>query len=171
MMMPRPCPSSSRLMKTLCNSHKFFTMEKCPVSDKFQVKVFINLELEGKGRGIFMGVTHLLLLGPFYFIQTNFLYFFAHDCKISNQITAKSRCIVTSLLAPTHPHENDQFSLYKVIKKRINNLQCSVCLIIYSSTHFASIFHKLLISTIYVQSLNSCSNKYYQQSSQQDNCS
>ena len=27
-----------------------------------------------------MGVTRLLLLGPFYSIQTNFLYFFAHDC-------------------------------------------------------------------------------------------
>ena len=27
-----------------------------------------------------MGVTRLLLLGPFYYIQTNFLYFFAHDC-------------------------------------------------------------------------------------------
>ena len=28
-----------------------------------------------------MGMTRLLLLGPFYNIQTNFLYFFAHDCK------------------------------------------------------------------------------------------
>ena len=28
-----------------------------------------------------MGVTRLLLLGSFYYIQTNFLYFFAHDCK------------------------------------------------------------------------------------------
>ena len=28
-----------------------------------------------------MGVTRLLLLGPFYSIQTNYLYFFAHDCK------------------------------------------------------------------------------------------
>ena len=27
-----------------------------------------------------VGVTRLLLLGPFYSIQTNFLYFFAHDC-------------------------------------------------------------------------------------------
>ena len=42
--------------------------------------VFSNLELEGQGHGIIMGVTHLLLLGPFYTIQTNFLYFFAHDC-------------------------------------------------------------------------------------------
>ena len=28
-----------------------------------------------------MGVTRLLLLWPFYTIQTNFMYFFAHDCK------------------------------------------------------------------------------------------
>ena len=27
-----------------------------------------------------MGMTRLLLLGPFYTIQTNFMYFFAHDC-------------------------------------------------------------------------------------------
>ena len=33
-------------------------------------EVFINLELEGRGRGIIMGVLHLLLLGPFYTIQT-----------------------------------------------------------------------------------------------------
>ena len=46
-------------------------------------KVFSNLELEGQGRGIIMGVTRLLLLGPFYYIQTNFLYFFAHDCNSS----------------------------------------------------------------------------------------
>ena len=26
-------------------------------------------------------MTHLLLLGPFYSIQTKFLYFFAHDCS------------------------------------------------------------------------------------------
>ena len=45
-------------------------------------KVFSNLELEGQGRGIIMGVTRLLLLEPFYYIQTNFLYFFAHDCSV-----------------------------------------------------------------------------------------
>ena len=33
-------------------------------------KVFINLEPEGQGHGIVMGVTRLLLLGPFYTIQT-----------------------------------------------------------------------------------------------------
>ena len=36
---------------------------------------------EGQWRGIIMGVTRLLLLGPFYTIQTNFMYFFAQDCK------------------------------------------------------------------------------------------
>ena len=45
------------------------------------IKVFSNLEPEGQGRGIIMGVTHLLLLGSFYNIKTNFMYFFAHDCK------------------------------------------------------------------------------------------
>ena len=33
-------------------------------------KVFSNLELEGQGRGIIIEVTHLLLIGPFYTIQT-----------------------------------------------------------------------------------------------------
>ena len=33
-------------------------------------KVFSNLELEGQGHGIIMWVTRLLLLGPFYTIQT-----------------------------------------------------------------------------------------------------
>ena len=33
-------------------------------------KVLSNLEPEGQGRGIIMGVTRLLLLGPFYTIQT-----------------------------------------------------------------------------------------------------
>ena len=56
-------------------------------------KVFSNLELEGQGHGIIMEVTRLLLLGPFYTIQTNFMYFFAHDCtasqKVISSITAK----------------------------------------------------------------------------------
>ena len=42
-------------------------------------KVFSNLELERQGHGIIMGVTCILLLGPFYTIQTKFMYFFAHD--------------------------------------------------------------------------------------------
>ena len=51
-------------------------------------KVFINLELYGQGRGIIMGVTRLLLLGPFYYIQTNFLYFFAHNSKCRMKLTS-----------------------------------------------------------------------------------
>ena len=43
-------------------------------------KIFSKLEPEGQGDGIIMGVTRLLLCGPFYYIQKNFLYFFAHDC-------------------------------------------------------------------------------------------
>ena len=40
-----------------------------------------NLELEGQGRGIIMGVTRLLLLELFYTIQSKFMYYFAHDCR------------------------------------------------------------------------------------------
>ena len=39
-------------------------------------KVFSNLEPEGQGGGIIMGVTRLLLLGPFYYIQTKFSILF-----------------------------------------------------------------------------------------------
>ena len=45
-------------------------------------KVFSNLEPEGQGRGIIIGVTCLLPLGPFYTIKSNFMYFFAHDCTL-----------------------------------------------------------------------------------------
>ena len=43
-------------------------------------KVFSNLEPEGQGRGIIKGGTRLFLLGPFYTIHINFMYYFAHDC-------------------------------------------------------------------------------------------
>ena len=39
-------------------------------------KVFSNLEPEGQGDGIVMGVTRPLLLGPFYYIQTEFSILF-----------------------------------------------------------------------------------------------
>ena len=45
-------------------------------------KVFSNLEPEGQGYVIIKGVTSLLLLWPFYTIQINFVYYFAHDCTI-----------------------------------------------------------------------------------------
>ena len=44
--------------------------------------VLSNLEAEGQGRGIIKWVTTcLLLIGPFYTIKTNFMYYFAHDCN------------------------------------------------------------------------------------------
>ena len=49
-------------------------------------KGFSNLEPAGKGGGIIMGVTRLLLLGPFYTIQTNFMYYFAHNCTLTLNI-------------------------------------------------------------------------------------
>ena len=36
-------------------------------------KVLSNLEMEGQGRGIIMGVTHPLLLGPFYYLHSSLL--------------------------------------------------------------------------------------------------
>ena len=108
MMMCRPCPSGSRLMKPFFKFKIFFHRSKLKLwisqgkiaeISEFQIwpkiplktvhfsimkklwdlnKVFSNLALVGWGRGIIMGATRLLLLGPFYYIQTNFLYFFAH---------------------------------------------------------------------------------------------
>merc|ERR1712051_613304 len=91
--MSLPCPSASRLLRPFFKSHNFFIMENWPLSEEFYVKVeslkfqqfhlmkfdffqsfnfdqkfLSNLEVEGQGRGIIMGVTHLLLLGPFYYI-------------------------------------------------------------------------------------------------------
>ena len=43
-------------------------------------KGFSNLEPAGQGRGIIMGVTRLLLLGPFYTIQMQFYLLFAVYC-------------------------------------------------------------------------------------------
>ena len=45
-------------------------------------KAFSNVELEGQGRGIIMGITRLLLLGPFYTIQSKFMYYSAHNCSM-----------------------------------------------------------------------------------------
>ena len=39
MMMPHPCPSSSRLLKTFFESNNFFIMKKWPVSEKFRSKL------------------------------------------------------------------------------------------------------------------------------------
>ena len=89
-MMPRPCPSEVSAilpyefqsfnfdLKFLWN-WSFFHYEPKVLDLK---KVFSNLEPEGQGRGIIKGVTRLLLLWPFYTIQINFMYYFAHDCTI-----------------------------------------------------------------------------------------
>ena len=53
--------------------------------------VFSNLELEGQGRDIIMGVTRLLLLGPFYTIQANFMPYLS---KIG-QIKKKMQIIIS----------------------------------------------------------------------------
>ena len=66
-------------------------------------KGFSNLELEGHGWGIIMGVTRLLLLGPFYTMQT----------KTENILTGSvcegicSSQIFTTLL---HYHELDDMT-------------------------------------------------------------
>ena len=52
MMMPRPCPSTSRLLKTFLKSYNFFIMEKCLVSEIFQVTLESGLDV---GQGITVG--------------------------------------------------------------------------------------------------------------------
>ena len=83
MMMPRPCPSASRLLFSDFQIWPKIPLKLAifPLWKNYEIKkVLSNLEAEEQGRGIIMGVTHLLLLGPFYSIQTNFMYYFAHDC-------------------------------------------------------------------------------------------
>ena len=97
-MMRRHCPSGSRLLKPFLKfkkivyngkmtSRSFFHRSKLKLWNfsNFTLwnlkKGFSNLELEGQGHSIIMGVTCLLLLGLFYSIQTNYMYFFAHDCN------------------------------------------------------------------------------------------
>ena len=84
---------------------------------RFKKKVFSNLELEGQGRGIIMGVTHLLLLGPFYTIQTNFMYFFAHDCNYHNLWSHEwyDERVPVQKLFKKFPHLENQFSYIKSI--------------------------------------------------------
>ena len=48
-------------------------------------KVLSNLEAEGQGRGFIMGVTRLLLLGPFYTIQMQFSILFCTRLYATNQ--------------------------------------------------------------------------------------
>ena len=52
--------------------------------------VFSNLESEGQRCGIIKVVTRLLLLGLFYTIQTNFMYYFAQTVVFMPKIKFKS---------------------------------------------------------------------------------
>ena len=105
-MMPCPCPSGSWLLKPFFKFKKYvyngkmtnghfsigqswnFKFHKVRLL-KFQSfnfdlrknflnlkKGFSNLEPEGQGPGIIMGVTRLLLLGPFYTMQMQFYVLF-----------------------------------------------------------------------------------------------
>ena len=84
-------------------------------------KVFSNLEPEGQRCDIIIGVTRLLLLGPFYTIQTNFMYFFAHGC-ISilgtcppELVSMLSNSASRSSIGPTH------FSSEALILSEVNS--------------------------------------------------
>ena len=74
-------------------------------------KAFSNLELEGQGRGIIMGVTRLLLLGLFYTIQSKFMYYFAHDCII-DKISQRGIEIRIHLQNLFHPIMQPFFIIY-----------------------------------------------------------
>ena len=78
-------------------------------------KVFNNLEPEGQGHGIIM--TRLLLLGPFYTIQTNYMYFFAHNCNYHNLWSHEwyDERVPVQKLFKKFPHLENQFSYIKSI--------------------------------------------------------
>ena len=84
-------------------------------------KVFSNLETEGQGRDIIMGVTRLLFLGPFYSIQTNFLYFFAHNCILHYGIFIQNIKPKNNQLTNYNPAKKDVF-LLSVNKKEIETV-------------------------------------------------
>ena len=54
-----------------------------------------NLEMEGQGRRIIMGVTDPLLLGPFYYIQTKFSILF---CTLLYLIPVKTTDVAKLLI-------------------------------------------------------------------------
>ena len=71
-------------------------------------KVLSNLEPEGQGRGIIMGVTRLILLGQFYTIQNNFMYFFAHDCRSITRIIVNEKDTIELLITKDKDKRKDQ---------------------------------------------------------------
>ena len=60
-------------------------------------KVFSNLEPEGRGRGIIMGVTGLLLLGPFYTIQIQ-----THQTFLGGSVSRRTRLTTTNIVTSKH---------------------------------------------------------------------
>ena len=73
-------------------------------------KVLSNLEPEGQGGGIIKGVTRLLLLGPFYYIHTNFSIFFC--TRLYVPILSLSRPIWRQIMIVFNSNKTlqDQFS-------------------------------------------------------------
>ena len=71
-------------------------------------KVFSNLEPERQGRGIIMGVTRLILLGQFYTIQNNFMYFFAQDCRSIARIIVNEKDTIELLITKDIDKRKDQ---------------------------------------------------------------
>ena len=53
-------------------------------------------------KSIIKGLTHLLLLEPFYTIETNFMYYFAHDCKQLVQSIDKKKISILTCLSLTN---------------------------------------------------------------------
>ena len=94
MMMSRPCPSGSRLLKTFSKLKKNVYNEKM-TRGHFSImnyfcdlkKVFSNLNTEGQRGAIIMKVTRLLLLGLFYTIQMQIYVLF---CTRLYRISANS---------------------------------------------------------------------------------
>ena len=74
-----------------------------------------------------MAVTRLLLLGPFYTIQTNFMYYFAHDCMYCNLCQK-----VDYLISNTHQNLRlyriwlKNFVLYEVFTLLLQRVQSFV---------------------------------------------
>ena len=74
-------------------------------------KVFSNLEPEGKGGGIIMGVTRLLLLGPFYYIQTSFSILFCtrlYTFKVSRTLLKLPQILICTAYFPSFFYDERQ---------------------------------------------------------------
>ena len=85
----------------------------------------------------FIPDSRVLPLGPFYTIQTNFMYFFAHDCKIPRIGTGQ-----------------DQLKLPNCIKIGLGFIVCNLGILL-----FLRKFHRKL-HTIPDDSLEDCLKKY-----------